>query len=241
MLSYFKGAGDCIAGFKLITNPGLRRYVIAPLIINIALFGTVIYFVSQKIDSWITHLLPNWLSFLQFLLWPLFAITVFLIVFYSFTLLANLIAAPFNSLLAASVEKKLISGNIENISADAFWKIMIRSVNAELKKIVYLIKWFIPLIIVTFIPVVNIVAPFAWFVFAAWSFALEYTDYPLGNHDMLFPAVREYNQKNRMRALGFGSIVFVMTSIPFINFLAMPVAVCGATRLTVKVKEQNHD
>jgi CysZ protein len=43
-----------------------------------------------------------------------------------------------------------------------------------------------------------------------------------------------------MRALGFGSIVFVMTSIPFLNFLAMPVAVCGATRLTVKIKEQNH-
>lgn len=240
MLSYFKGAADCIAGFKLILNPGLRRYVIGPLVINIALFGTVIYFAFHKVDSWITHLLPNWLSFLQFILMPLFAIMVFLIVFYTFTLLANLISAPFNSLLAASVEKKLSGGVIEDTNAEAFWKIMVRSVGAELTKILYQIKWFIPLIILTFIPVVNVVAPFAWFTFAAWSYALEYTDYPLGNRGQLFSEVREYNRNNRLRALGFGSIVFVMTSIPFINFIAMPVAVCGATRLTVKIKEQNH-
>jgi CysZ protein len=239
MISYFKGAADCIAGFKLILNPGLRRFVIIPLLINIALFATAIYFFSQKIDSWVEQLLPSWLSFLEFILWPLFALTIFLIVFYSFTLLANLIAAPFNSLLAARVEARLSGGAIEDVTADAFWKVLFRSIGAELTKILYLIKWFIPLLILTFIPVVNVVAPFAWFLFAAWSFALEYTDYPLGNHGQLFPAVREYNRKNAMRALGFGSVVFLLTSIPVLNFLAMPVAVCGATRLTTRIKNES--
>jgi CysZ protein len=240
MLSYFKGADDCIAGFKLILNPGLRRFVIVPLVINIALFGTVIYFLSKKIDSWVTHLLPSWLSFLEFILWPLFAITIFLIVFYSFTMLANLIAAPFNSLLAARVEAMLGHQAGEEMSSDAIWKVALRSIGSELVKTIYFIKWLIPLLILTFIPGLNIIAPAAWFIYAAWSYALEYTDYPLGNHEQLFPAVREYNRKNRMRALGFGSVVFLMTSIPFLNFLAMPVAVCGATQLTVKIKKQNH-
>ena len=241
MLSYFKGVDDCIAGFKLILNPGLRRFVIVPLVVNIALFGTVIYFLSRKIDSWVTHLLPSWLSFLEFILWPLFAITIFLIVFYSFTMLANLIAAPFNSLLAARVEAILTEHKGEEMNSDAVWKVALRSIGAEFVKTLYFIKWLIPLLILTLIPGLNVIAPVAWFIYAAWSYALEYTDYPLGNHDQLFKEVREYNRKNRMRALGFGSIVFVMTSIPFVNFLAMPVAVCGATRLTIKVKEQDHE
>jgi CysZ protein len=81
---------------------------------------------------------------------------------------------------------------------------------------------------------VNVIAPFAWFVFAAWSFSLEYMDYPLGNRGMLFEDIRDYNRHNRMRSLGLGTGVFLLTSIPVINFLAMPVAVCAATRLTTR-------
>jgi len=239
MLSYFKGAVDCIAGFKLILNPGLRRFVIVPLLVNIILFASAIYYLSNRVDTWVQHLLPSWLSVLEFILWPLFAITIFLIVFYTFTLVANLIAAPFNSLLAASTETCLETTGSEDADTDAFWKVLLRTIGAELRKTIYLVKWLVPLLILTIIPVINVVAPFAWFVFAAWSFALEYTDYPLGNRGLLFPAVREYNRKNRMRALGFGSMVFILTSIPFLNFLAMPVAVCGATRLTIKVKERS--
>ena len=54
------------------------------------------------------------------------------------------------------------------------------------------------------------------------------------NRGMLFAEIRAYNRSNRMRSLGLGTGVFVLTSIPFLNFLAMPVAVAAATRLTVK-------
>lgn len=239
MISYFRGVGDCLAGFGIITSAGLRRFVILPLLINIVLFATAIYFFSKQIDVWVEQLLPGWLSYLEYVLWPLFAIMFFIIVFYSFTLLANIIAAPFNSLLAARVEARLGSSVAESINTEAFWKIAIRSIRSEFTKLLYFIKWFIPLLILTFVPGVNIVAPFAWFIFAAWSFALEYTDYTLANHDQLFPAVREYNRNNRMRALGFGSVVFVLTSVPFLNFIAMPVAVCGAVRLVILAGEHN--
>lgn len=240
MFSYFKGALDCIAGFGLIFRSGLRRFVVIPLLINIILFGSAFYFLRQQVNQWVDRLLPDWLSFLEVILLPLFYITILLIVFYSFTLLANLIAAPFNSLLAARVEAKLAGREVEDVNSDAFWKIIVRSLAAELKKMLYFFKWLIPLLILTFIPVINIAAPFAWFIFAAWTFSLEYTDYPLANRGKLFPEVREYNRKNRLRALGFGSVVFVLTSIPFLNFFAMPVAVCGATRLTVKAGGTNN-
>jgi len=68
---------------------------------------------------------------------------------------------------------------------------------------------------------------------------LEYNDYPLANRGHFFEDVKTYNRKNRMRSLGLGTAVFLMTSIPVVNFFAMPVAVAGATKLTTKIDEKN--
>ncbi len=236
MFSYIKGFGDFFSGFSLILESGVKKYVVIPLFINISLFGTAFYLIQQQMDSWLESLLPGWLSWLEWIILPLFYITILLLVFYTFTLVANLIAAPFNSLLAARIETHLTGQKPEHISSEKMWKIALRSFASEIHKLLYFIKWLIPLVILTFIPVVNIVAPFLWFIFAAWSFSLEYMDYPLANHGMLFKDIRQYNRINRMRALGLGTGIFIMTSIPFINFLAMPVAVAGATRLTTKIR-----
>jgi len=238
MISYFKGLHDCFRGFGLILKPGVRQFVIAPLIINIAAFSAAIYFLIQEIENWIQSLLPGWLMWLEWLIWPIIAFTVFLIVFYSFALLANLIAAPFNSLLAARVEASITQTSAATAAPETYWKLILRSIGSELKKLSYFIAWLIPLCIITIIPVINIVAPFCWLLYAAWSFALEYTDYPLANHGRYFPEIKQHNRNHRMRSLGFGTGVFLMTSIPLLNFLAMPVAVAGATHLTVKTGSQ---
>jgi CysZ protein len=242
MISYLKGLNDCFSGFGLLSKPGIRRFVVIPILINISLFGTAIYIISQQIDGWLESLLPSWLSWLGWLIWPLFFITVLLAVFYSFTLVANLIASPFNSLLAARIElfltgKKPVDTSAEKIFSLAFMKLAVRSVSSEIHKMFYFLLWLLPLTAITFTPIINIIAPFCWFVFAAWSFTLEYTDYPLANRGMLFSEVRLYNRKNRMRTLGLGTGIFILTSIPLINFLAMPVAVAGATALATKTQE----
>jgi len=238
MVNYIKGVNDCLSGFGLIFKSGIRRYVIIPLLINTALFGGAIYILYQQLGSWMQKLLPDWLSWLEWLIVPLFFLTIVLIVFFTFTLVANLISAPFNSYLSASVEKKLTGSVPENLVTESIWKTVVRTVGAEIRKTIYFLLWLIPLALLTVIPVINVVAPFAWFLFAAWSFSIEYTDSPLGNRGMLFEEVRAYNRNNRMRSLGLGTGVFVMTSIPFLNFLAMPVAVCAATKMTIKISAQ---
>ena len=239
MINYLKGFSECFSGFNLIFLPGIRRFVIIPLIINISLFTGAIYLLSQKMDEWIQSLLPSWLSWLEWLFWPLFMLTALLFVFYSFTLIANLIAAPFNSLLAARVEAHLSGKPVEHINTEKLWKLALRSFASEIHKLLYFIMWLIPLIILTLIPGINLIAPFAWFIFTAWSFSLEYMDYPLANHGLLFKEIRLYNRQHRMRALGLGSGIFIITSVPVLNFLAMPVAVAGATRLTLQTKKES--
>lgn len=238
MVNYIKGINDCLSGFGLIFKSGIRRYVIIPLLINTALFGGAIYILYQQVDIWLEKLLPGWLYWLEWLIVPLFFLTIVLIVFFSFTLVANLISAPFNSYLSASVEQKLTGSKPENMVNEPVWKTVVRTVRAEIRKTVYFLLWLIPLALLTIIPVINVAAPFAWFLFAAWSFSIEYMDSPLGNRGMLFEEIRAYSRKNRMRSLGLGTGVFVMTSIPVLNFLAMPVAVCAATKMTTRISAQ---
>lgn len=234
MFSYIKGFLDCISGFGLLFRPGIKRFVLVPFFINLGLFTLATKLLSDQLDSWLQRLLPDWLDWLEWLIWPLFAIAMFLIVFYTFTVIANLISAPFNSILSAKIEAMLTGKEPQDINTDGFIKIFFRSIKSELQKILYAVKWFIPLIIITLIPAVNVVAPFLWILFAVWFFALEYNDYPLANRGQFFEDIKTFNRNNRMRALGLGSGVFVLTSIPVVNFFAMPVAVAGATKLITR-------
>jgi len=234
MLSFIKGFLDVFSGFSLLLKPGIKRFVLIPFFINLGLFSLATKLLSDQLDIWMEKLLPDWLGWLEWLIWPLFAIAMFLIVFYSFTVLANLIAAPFNSILSAKIEAMLTGKKPEDINSDNFIKLIFRTLKSEIQKILYAIKWFIPLIIVTVIPAVNIISPFLWILFAAWFFALEYNDYPLANRGLFFEDIKSYNRENRMRSLGLGSAVFILTSIPIINFFAMPIAVAGATKLITK-------
>ena len=238
MNNYLKGLGDIFSSFGLMFDPGVRRFILIPLIINIGLFSGALYLISQQMNQWIESLLPGWLSWLEWLLWPLFMLTALLFVFYTFSLVANLIAAPFNSILSAHVEKRLTGQQVELLSQEKWWALVARSIASEIHKLLYFVKWLIPLIILTLIPGLNLIAPLAWFIFTAWSFSLEYTDYPLANRGLLFKEIRQYNRQLRMRALGLGTGVFIITSIPVLNFLAMPVAVIGATRLTTQIKTE---
>lgn len=236
MTSFLKGFFDCFSGFGLLFRPGIKRFVLIPFIINLGLFSLATKLLTDQLDIWLERLLPGWLDWLEWLIWPLFAIAMFLIIFYTFTVLANLIAAPFNSLLSSRIEAFLTGNKPHDLNTDKFIKLMWRTIKSEIQKIFYAIKWFIPLIIITFIPAVNIVAPFFWVLFAVWFFALEYCDYPLANRGHFFKDVKLYNQKNRMRTLGLGTGVFIMTSIPVVNFFAMPIAVAGATKLTTNIE-----
>ena len=86
-------------------------------------------------------------------------------------------------------------------------------------------------VILFLIPGINIAAPFLWLAFNAWYLALEYTDYPMGNHGILFRKQHTQLKRMRLNAMGFSGGVLAMMAIPGINFLAMPAAVAGATVL----------
>jgi len=232
------GAAGLLRGAKLLNTPGLRRFVIIPVTINVLVFALSIWVLLQQftplVEKW-TGYLPAWLEWLEWLFWLFFALAAVLVVFYTFSILANLIAAPFNGLLAEAVEKHLTGkplpggGSLLGALREAPSAIF-----DELRKIGYFLLRAVPLLILFWIPLLNLAAPVLWALFSAWMMAVEYGDYPMGNHNIRFAEQRKRLGQKRMLSLGFGGATLLATMIPLVNFLVMPAAVAGATALWVE-------
>jgi len=232
----FEGARYLLQGFSLIHQKGIRKFAYIPMAINTLLFSLAIWLGFTKFDQWINAMMPTWipewlLGWIMWIIWPLFSALLLLIVFFSFSIIANLLAAPFNGVLAEAVETKLqgkppLALNFKEIIKDApsmIWN--------EIRKILYFIAWMIPLFIFSWIPVLNIIAPVLWIALSSWMLAIDYHDYPMGNHQLKFPQQRALLRQKRSLALGFGLATLGATMIPFVNFLVIPAAVAGATAL----------
>ena len=228
--SFIGGSKYALSGFKLIFKPRLRRFVIIPFLINLVLFSGALWFGSSWIDSYINNLLPGWLEWLRFVIWPLLAIVALAVIFSTFTLLANLLGAPFNSMLAEAVEIRLSGKELTgNPKTDGLAKDAVISITSEIGKLTFFALRSIPFLVLFLIPGLNFLAPFLWFLFGSWMLVHEYMDYPMGNHGVRFSQQRPLLRKKRIMIFGFGITVMIMTLIPILNFFAMPVAVAGAT------------
>ena len=226
MNDLINGFGYLREGLRLMRAPGLKRYVAIPLLISTLLFTTAIvagvHWLEVLLD-WLLGYLPSWLDWLRYLLWPLFVLTAVLLVFYTFSLLTNLLAAPFNGLLAEAVEKHLTGQSMDDVGGwQAVLKDIVPSLFSELRKLLYFILRAIPLGILFLIPGINLAAPFLWVLFSAWMLAVEYIDYPMGNHTLHFAEQRKRLRRRRLLSWGFGGGSLLMTMIPVVNFFAMP-------------------
>ncbi|BCJ08848.1 sulfate transporter CysZ [Pseudomonas sp. RtIB026] len=225
-------------GLKLVLSPNLRLFVLLPLAVNLLLFGGLIYFAGHQFSLWVDTLmptLPDWLSFLTYILWPLFVALVLLMVFFTFTLLANIIAAPFNGFLAEKVEV-VVRGqdNFPPFSWAELVAMVPRTLSREMRKLGYFLPRAIGLFILSFIPVVNVIAAPLWLVFGIWMMAIQYIDYPADNNKMSWQDMLAWLRQKRWQSMGFGGITYLALMIPGVNVLMMPAAVAGATLFWVR-------
>jgi len=233
------GAMYFFRGARLIFAPGLRAYMIVPLLVNAVLFSALIYFGAGQFRELLDWLLPDWLDWLAVVLLPLFIIAALVIVFFTFSLIGNLLAAPFNGLLAEAVEchitgQPIPGGGVKKMIAD-----LCRTIVSELRKLAYIVIRGIPVLLLFVIPGLNLAAPIIWILFGAWMLAISYVDYPMANHGLNFPEQRRQLGQHSYLALGFGGAAMFALAIPLVNFLVIPAAVAGATILWVERLERD--
>lgn len=242
------GISYLFKALPLLTKPGIKAFVLIPLMINICIFAIGIYFgftyFGEYMDKFLdTSGMWSWVASLVEMIKPLlyviFGMALLVLIFYTFSILANIIAAPFNALLAEATEKYLTGNQLsEEGGFKQMMKELIPTIMMEIRKLIYMILWSIPFLIILF--VIPIIGPIIWFLFTAWMMSLQYMDYPMGNHKIKFEQQRNLQGKKRLFSLGFGGVTMGASMIPFINFIVMPTAVIAATLIWVEqYSEQN--
>ncbi|WP_211162644.1 sulfate transporter CysZ [Alteromonas ponticola] len=226
-------------GFSLIKTKGLKRFVFIPFSVNLILFATAFYFLFGQIEvgiAWLLNSIPEWLGWIKdvlvFILWPIAVISVLLVFALIFGTLANWIAAPFNGILAEKVERHLTGQSLGDEGIVSLIKDIPRVLGREFSKLL----WYIPraigfFLIFLFVPVIG---QAIWFMFNAWMMSIQYCDYAYDNHKVTFSAMRTHLGQHKGSALSFGMMVNVFSLIPIVNFIVMPVAICGATAMWVE-------
>lgn len=230
------GAHYLLRGFEIIRAPGLRRFVLAPVAVNVVVIVGLLWLFGWRLDLWLDAWLaglPGWLAWLEWLLWWLGMLLALLLFAYAFTLLANLIGGPFNGLLSARVERLLTGRDPDSgmgMAGEA-----LDAVGGEIRRWSWYLGRALLLLLVTLVlllvPVINGLIPLLWFAFGAFMLAFEYLDNPMGNRGMRFNDKLARLRQRRWLNLGFGSATTLFTLIPLANLVVMPAAVAGATAL----------
>ena len=235
ILQPFQVIGAFFKALPILLSPGLRLFILVPLLANIGLMA-LLYMVAfsyfGELTDYFMSWLPDWLSFFSWLFYLGFSLLSGISLFYIFSIGVNIIAAPFNGILAEKVEARLSGVTVETeLSFREVSLLISQSIVRELQKVLYFLPRFIGLFILSFIPVINIITPILWLFFGAWVLAIQYMDYAFDNNRVSFSEMRLGLRKKPILCWSFGFIVMVLLPIPFVNFVVIPLAVVTSTIL----------
>lgn len=233
------GISYLMKGAQLLSHPKLRIFVLIPLLINVFIFASAFWFLFSSVSMWIESYmvgLPEWLSWLSYLIWPVLIFSILVSFSFVFSTVANLIAAPFNGLLAEKTEMLLIGSAINDDGMLDLVKDLPRIFKRELQKWAYFLPRMLLCALLFFIPAFGqTLAPLIWFVFSGWMMAIQYADFPFDNHKITFTDMKKALAARAGKNLTFGMLISFFTTLPIINFIIMPIAVCGATAFWVDI------
>ena len=227
-------------GLKLIASKDFRAYVIIPIFINILVMSCGGYLIFTYLNDFIFNLFSDWPDFLKFLAYILsliLALSLGFVACYFFSTIATIIASPFYGFLAEKVEKKLTGQEVNDDDFIAFIKDIPRILMREVQKQIFFLPRALICLIITLIPGLNALSPIAWFILTAWMACLQYCDYAYDNHKINFKTMKKDLRDNRLSTFIFGMIVSIGMSIPIVNLILPPAAVCGGTKYYLQMQK----
>ncbi len=233
---FSRGAGAPFQALRyFFARRSLWKYAIAPFCISLTVFVLSFYFTLSHIGtliSWGLGLLfgqPTGFLY-NFLFYTTsavsYAVIIGFLVLITF-LLINLLAFPFNALLAEKV-MALETGSVYQHPNLLSWiKFNIRMLSISfLKTLIFLLVSAL-LFTMSFIPVLQVAAGAVGgliIAFDCWDYGLELEGMGLKQRLYLF-------YSHFWELLGFGITVGFFFLIPGLNFFLLPIAVIGGTRL----------
>lgn len=226
----FAGLGYLFEAFGLMRTRALRPYVLIPLLINMMVFvgfGWQFYLWLDSGTNWLLSFVPDWMAWLTFLVMPAVVLVFLMAVFFLFNYVANIVAAPFNGLLAEKVCEQ-VSPGLQPFK-ETNLQLAKRTLAREVQKLKYYLPRLLGLAILSWIPIVNFAAPVLWFMFTAWMVALQYVDFAADNQGRSLEEVKAFLRQRTLSTLSLGALLMMVLTVPILNFIVIPLAVIAGS------------
>lgn len=230
--------------FGLISKLRLWKYFTIPILISIItglFFIGAVYFFSGTLGAFIAKIWPwEWGSQTFATISTYlggFLILVLGLVLYKHIVMA--LSAPFMSPVSEKVETFLTGKTNHNHRNTSFRQQLSRGIRINMRNLFKEIVFMIPLVIISFIPVIGIVATILIFVIQAYYVGFGNMDYTIERHFDYKQSVG-FVKKNRGTAIGNGIVYVLMLFIPIVGFIVtLPIAVVAASIETVGILDKD--
>ena len=159
------GAGYFLRGLTMLSEPGLRHFVIVPLMANIMLFILMGWLLFEMISDFYGAALltvPEWLQFLSWIITPLLWLVGGLMTGYVSTFFVLMLTSPFHALLAEKVEEAVTGEPVPALDGVVAALLEVpRAFFREIRKVLHYLPMALGVLLITAIPVINAAAPLA--------------------------------------------------------------------------------
>jgi len=240
---FFLGFGYFSKGWRLFKSvPGIKVWIIIPFIIDLILISVLFSWGLPKTSVWSQKAVgmiissESWIY--NILYYPLKLLTVIgfmAIVLLGFYLLATIIAGPFYSIVVEKVHIHLGFKKEKPMGFNEWVRLNIRMLVISLVRALLFALFSMALFVLSFFPVINLVAAFCAFLIMAFDVA----DYSFEIAEMGLKERLGYFRDNIAAFSGMACFLGITLIIPGLILLIMPINVLGATQVHLDLEAAN--
>ncbi len=237
-----KGLKAYSGAFALLSKLKLWKYFAIPILISVVVAILVIsasYGLSDNLGRWISNIWvwdfgKSVFESFSTLIGGLIILVIGLILFKHIIMA---LSAPFMSPVSEKIEQHLTGKKDINKVKSSFQSQLWRGIKINARNLVMELLITVPLLLLKFIPVVNIVSTVLLFMVQAYYAGFGNMDYTLERHLSYRNSIRFVKQKRGL-AIGNGIGFLLLLLIPVVGVvLVLPLSVTAASIQTVKAIE----
>ena len=225
---------NVFASLSLVKQHRLYAYFIIPFFLNIIILSSIFYLSFHTLKPLIDGLITGsgfFFDALRIITTPLLIIVQVIITIFIYSIVGNIITAPFNDFLSKKIEIKAFGENFdEKFSLKALITDILRVVGNLIKLLLLMLIAHLLIFLLNLIPVLgNILYAALGFLITAFFFGFQFYDFPLERRRYTFGKKLKTTFRFIPQVVGVGAGFFLLSMIPIINFLALNMGAIAAT------------
>jgi CysZ protein len=241
-----KGLQVYTGAYGLISKLKLWKYFVIPMLISLVVFTLIFvsaYGLSDNLGAWIANIWIWETGKVTFTTISTFigGMVIFAIGLMLYKHIIMALASPFMSPVSEKIEAYYTGQPAVNHNNSSFFEQLLRAIKISIRNLSKELLYTIPILLLKFIPIVNIFSTALLFLVQAYYAGFANMDYTLERHLSYKDSVA-FIRKNRGLAIGNGIGFLLLLLIPVVGIiLVLPLSVTSASVISVDLLFDDDD